>query len=54
MRCCKTCENAIFVKRLGEYKCKKRQITVKAEIGKRCRDWVKGTPEKSKRDEEEE
>lgn len=52
MRSCKTCENAIFVERVGEYKCKKLYRSVGTKDGERCRDWKKGTPEKSKVDEE--
>jgi hypothetical protein len=54
MRSCKECKNAIFVEKLGEYKCSKRTTTVKPEVGLRCRMWEKGTPGKSKVYKEEE
>lgn len=53
MKRCQTCENAIFVERLGEYKCKKLYRTVTKNDEARCKDWKKGTPAVSKASKEE-
>lgn len=49
MNNCKTCANAIYDKRYGEYKCKKKKVTIYDVITVvNCKDYVKGTPVASK------
>lgn len=54
MRSCKDCINAIFVEKLGEYKCKIRQHVVGKNEALGCRAWRRGVPGDSKKNEEEE
>lgn len=53
MENCKTCKNAIFCAKFGEYKCKVRKTTIHILLdSSECKSYIKGIPEESKENEE--
>lgn len=53
MENCKTCKNAIFCAKFGEYKCRIRKTAIPILLDStECKSYLKGVPEQSKEDDE--